>query len=88
MLVAIILVETVVPVNQDLPRSDIDVFANQVGRVTTVHMVGYNPRGVFMDRTCRCIFYFIYYFILHLPHRINITERKGNIYILCVLNRK
>lgn len=45
MLVAIILVKTVVPVNQDLPRSDIDVFANQVGRVTTVHMVGYNPRG-------------------------------------------
>ena len=45
MLAAIILVKTVVPVNQDLPRSDIDVFANQVGRVTTVHMVGYNSRG-------------------------------------------
>ena len=45
MLVAIILVKTVVTVNQDLPRSDIDVFANQVGGVTTVHMVGYNPRG-------------------------------------------
>ena len=45
MLAAIILVKTVVAVNQDLPRSDIDVFANQVGRVTTVHMVGYNSRG-------------------------------------------
>ena len=45
MLVAIILVKTVVLVSQDLPRSDIDVFANQVGRVTTVFMVGYNSRG-------------------------------------------
>lgn len=45
MLVAIILVKTVVLVNQDLPRSDIDVFANQVGRVKTVHMVGYKPKG-------------------------------------------
>ena len=45
MLVAIILVKMVVPVSQDLPRSDIDVFANQVGRVTAVHMVCYNSRG-------------------------------------------
>ena len=37
-----------------------------------------------MDRTCRHIFYFIYYFILHLPHRINVTERKGNIYIYII----
>ena len=43
MLAASILVKTVVPVSQDLPRSDINVFVYQVGRVTTVHTVGYNP---------------------------------------------
>ena len=44
-LAAVILVKTVVPVNQDLPRSDTDACVYQVGRVTTVHTVGYNPRG-------------------------------------------
>ena len=35
--------------------------------------------------TTRFIFYFIY---LHLPHRINMTERKGkNIYIYILLLR-